>query len=174
MIPPETYRDLKEKQVNNVNNKLNALKLARNILIGAGLGSLSGLGMSSIAYAIGGKPKFLYDAVNSGWFGRDLKNIVDYSLPLYANSPVTTSLNRLGLLAGAIVGGGYAANRYLKRLRNRNIQFQNTLNPNTQGVIPSQYYDDLYERKPVSRVTGHVRYNGAIVRPHLRNNPIYG
>lgn len=79
------------------------------------------------------------------------------------NAPFSAKLN----LRDEIVNGGIEKFRALK---NSEIRLANSLNPNEQGYVRPEF-GKLRLRNPVSRVTGHLRYNGEIVRPHLRRNP---
>lgn len=50
------------------------------------------------------------------------------------------------------------------------ITVKKMLFPNEAGYVRPEF-GKLRLKNPVSRVTGHLRYTGEIVRPHLRRNP---
>ena len=66
-------------------------------------------------------------------------------------------------IARSIVKGAFG------RLSQPAILPSSPLDPNNQGYVPREFGRLKYPTT-TSRVTGHVRYNGEIVRPHLRSH----
>lgn len=57
-----------------------------------------------------------------------------------------------------------------RQQKNNEIKIKQKLFPNEAGYVRPEF-GKLRLKNPVSRVTGHLRYTGEIVRPHLRRNP---
>lgn len=66
-------------------------------------------------------------------------------------------------IARSIVKGAFG------KLKEPALLTNSPLDPNTKGYVPREFGKTKYPSN-TSRVTGHVRYNGEIVRPHLRSH----
>lgn len=82
-------------------------------------------------------------------------------------SRIKQNLTPLDILSSRILQGGV---NLFKNRKLTNFRIPEDKNPNDEGYVPREFKKQKLP-KPVSRVTGHVRYTGEIVRPHLRRNP---